>query len=110
ASPQRRRAGAGSTTGKWAMINLHGYGWQILLGLSMTVQAGIASFVLCIVLGLLGAGGKLSHNSVLRWIAETYTIVIRGQPDLLLLFLVYFGLTLVLEKVTGLFGYEGAPQ
>lgn len=92
------------------MINLHGYGWQILLGLSMTVQAGIASFVLCIVLGLLGAGGKLSHNSVLRWIAETYTIVIRGQPDLLLLFLVYFGLTLVLEKVTGLFGYEGAPQ
>jgi His/Glu/Gln/Arg/opine family amino acid ABC transporter permease subunit len=88
------------------MINLHGYGVQILWGLSMTVQAAIASFALCIVLGLLAAGAKLSHNRVLRSVAETYTVVIRGVPDLLLLFMVYFGLTLFLEWVTGLFGYD----
>jgi arginine/ornithine transport system permease protein len=92
------------------MINLHGYGSQILLGLLMTIQAGIASFVLCILLGLIGAGGKLSSNRVLRFIADTYTIIIRSVPDLLLLFLVYFGMTLLLEQVTELFGYDEAVE
>ena len=63
------------------MIDLHGYGWQMLLGLGMTIQAALASIALAILIGLIAAAAKLSRSRVVRKIAEIYTITIRGIPD-----------------------------
>lgn len=73
------------------MIDLHGYGWQMLLGLSMTVRAALAAIALAILLGLCGAAAKLSQSQFLRTIAEIYTVSIRGIPEYVLLLLVFFG-------------------
>ncbi|HXV31206.1 MAG TPA: ABC transporter permease [Sinorhizobium sp.] len=89
------------------MIDLHGYGWQMMLGLGMTIQAALASIALAIVLGLLGAAAKLSDYRVLRTIAEAYTITIRGIPEYVLLVLVFFGTSEVLQWLAkAVFGYE----
>ncbi|MDF2766269.1 MAG: transporter [Rhodospirillales bacterium] len=88
------------------MIDLHGYGWQLMQGLGMTIRAALAAILIAILLGLLGAAAKLSRWRWLRGIAETYTITIRGVPELILLYIVFFGLTHLLQWVTSLFGYD----
>jgi His/Glu/Gln/Arg/opine family amino acid ABC transporter permease subunit len=89
------------------MIDLHGYGWQMLLGLGMTIQAALASIALAILLGLLGAAGKLSGSRLLRGVAEVYTVTIRGIPEYVLLLLVFFGTSEILQRLAQkLFGYE----
>lgn len=73
------------------MLDLHGYGPSILDGVWVTVEAGLVSLALAIVLGVLGALAKLSGSRPLVWIAEVYTILIRGIPDLILMLLIFFG-------------------
>lgn len=73
------------------MLDLHGYGPSILDGVWVTVEAGLVSLALAIVLGVLGALAKLSGSRALVWIAEIYTILIRGIPDLILMLLIFFG-------------------
>jgi His/Glu/Gln/Arg/opine family amino acid ABC transporter permease subunit len=88
------------------MIDLHGYGWQLLLGLGMTIQAAVASIALAIVLGLLGASAKLSRWRVLRGVAEAYVITIRGIPQYVLLLLVFFGTSTLIQNIVMHFGYN----
>ena len=88
------------------MIDLHGYGWQMLLGLRMTIQAALASISLAVVLGLLGASAKLSHWRFLRALAEAYTITIRGIPEYVLLVLVFFGTSTLIQNIAQQFGYD----
>jgi His/Glu/Gln/Arg/opine family amino acid ABC transporter permease subunit len=88
------------------MIDLHGYGWQMLLGLSMTVRAALAAIALAVILGLLGAAAKLSHWRSLRALAEAYTVSIRGIPELVLLLLVFFGTSTLFQTIAQQFGYD----
>ncbi len=67
------------------------YAPLIVKGTGMTVSLALVSCLLATVLGALGAAGKLSGNRVARAAAGTYTSVVRGIPDLVLLLLVYFG-------------------
>ena len=89
------------------MIDLHGYGWQLMQGLGVTVQAALASIALAILLGLLAAAAKLSGSRVLRTIAEVYTITIRGIPEYVLLLLVFFGTSNVIQAIAAQFGHTG---
>jgi His/Glu/Gln/Arg/opine family amino acid ABC transporter permease subunit len=89
------------------VLDFKGYGWMLVDGTRMTVQVGIMSLVLAIILGLIGAGMKLSGSRLARAIAETYTTVIRGIPELVLLLLVFFGGTVLLQKLVKLFSDVG---
>jgi arginine/ornithine transport system permease protein len=74
------------------MPDLKGYGWSILVeGTAVTIQVAILSLLLAICLGLLGALAKLSHSRLARGVAQAYTTVIRGVPDLVLMLLLFFG-------------------
>ncbi|MFT2112046.1 ABC transporter permease [Marinomonas sp. 2405UD68-3] len=88
------------------MIDLHGFGNQLLQGAVITVELAFASLVVGLILGLLGASAKLSSIKVLQWIANTYTTIIRGIPELLTVLIIYFGATSVLMSVAGAFGYD----
>jgi octopine/nopaline transport system permease protein len=44
---------------------------------------------------------------VVRALADGYTTVLRGIPDLLVIYLFYFGGSAVLGKIGSLFGYDG---
>lgn len=73
------------------MIDLHGYGPSIFGGAIVTVEVAVLSLVLALLLGLLGALAKLSDNLLLKGLATTYTTLIRGVPDLVLMLLIFFG-------------------
>ncbi len=51
--------------------------------------------------GLAGAGAKLSRWLVLRIVADAYTTVIRGVPELVIILLLYFGGTVTLTRLAG---------
>jgi His/Glu/Gln/Arg/opine family amino acid ABC transporter permease subunit len=83
------------------VIDFKGYEWVFWEGLQVTLSVGLATIPVALLLGLLGAWGKLSHSRVARFVAGTYTTVVRGIPELVLILLVYFGLTLAVQDLVG---------
>jgi His/Glu/Gln/Arg/opine family amino acid ABC transporter permease subunit len=83
-------------------IDLKGYGWTLWAGVAITIEVGICAAVVAVIMGLLGAWGKLSKNPVARTIANTYTVIVRGVPELVLILLCYYGLTILLQRLLSL--------
>ncbi len=88
------------------MFDLHGYGPSILEGAGLTVAVAFLSLALAIVLGLIAAVMKLSKSQAAIALAQVYTTIIRGVPDLVLMLLIYFGGQRVVNNVMPWFGYE----
>lgn len=83
-----------------------GWGDEMIYGALMTLAVATCSYALGIVFGAIAAAMKLSDWVAARLLAETYTTVIRGLPELLIIYLVFFGGGAVLRTVAkGLFGY-----
>ena len=85
---------------------LHGYGASLLTGAGLSIAVAFCSLAVAAVLGLLGAAAKLSRNRVLRTLAQVYTTVIRGVPDLVMMFLVYFGGQLLVNKLADRYHWD----
>ncbi|MGD9018462.1 MAG: ABC transporter permease [Desulfobacterales bacterium] len=88
------------------MFNLYGYGSSILEGTFLTISVSLASLALSMILGILGALAKLSVVTPLRMTAQTYTTIIRGIPDLVLMLLVFFGGQVFINQVGPMVGYD----
>jgi amine acid ABC transporter, permease protein, 3-TM region, His/Glu/Gln/Arg/opine family len=88
------------------LLDLQGYGWLLLKGLQMTVLVGLCAMFMAILFGLLGAWGKFSHSRLANWAADTYTTVVRGVPELILLLLVYYGVPKLIQDGAAALGYE----
>ncbi|QHM74779.1 Histidine transport system permease protein HisQ [Mixta theicola] len=83
---------------------LYGYSEVIFRGALVTLELALSSVLLAVVLGLLGAGGRLSRYRLLALLAEAYTTLIRGVPDLVLMLLIFYGLQIVLNQITEALG------
>jgi His/Glu/Gln/Arg/opine family amino acid ABC transporter permease subunit len=83
-------------------IDLKGYGWTLWAGVAITIEVGICAAAVAVIMGLLGAWGKLSKSPVARTIANTYTVIVRGVPELVLILLCYYGLTILLQRLLSL--------
>lgn len=88
------------------MLDLQGFGDQLLAGTWITVQLAFCSVALGLVFGLAGATAKLSNFKPARALATGYTSLIRGIPELLTVLIIYFGATSVLMSIGSLFGYD----
>jgi len=88
------------------MINLHGYGPSILDGTYVTITVSLASLAISMLLGIIGALSKLSGFKPLQYAAQTYTTIIRGIPDLVLMLLVFFGGQVFVNQVAPMVGYD----
>lgn len=89
------------------MFNLHGYGLSILEGTVLTIEVSLCSLALAMLLGMGGALAKLSNSRALKLAAQTYTTIIRGIPDLVLMLLVFFGGQVCINQLAPVMGYEG---
>ena len=86
---------------------MNGYYYSILHGALLTVAVSLLALLVSIILGLLGAAAKLSGNKLLVTIATTYTTVIRGIPDLVVMLLVFYGGTIGINHLLALMGSTG---
>ncbi len=88
------------------MFDLQGFGALLLSGAVVTIKIAMASLVIGMVLGLLGATAKLSNVWLLRKLATLYTGIMRGIPELLLVLFIYFGGSMLLMSVLKNFGHN----
>ncbi len=88
------------------MLTLYGYAPLLLTGAKLTVIVGVGAMVIAISLGLVAALCKLSKFKFLGLIAEIYTTVIRGIPELVLILLVYYGAPTLIQDIALIFGKE----
>ena len=85
-----------------------GWGDEFARGALMTFLVALCAFVLGLMFGTLFAAFKLSQSRVLKLIGDVYTTVLRGIPELLVIYLVFFGGGTLLAKIaSSLFGYDG---
>lgn len=81
------------------MLDFQGYGWVFLEGLMVTIPVALCAGVVAAVLGLVGAWGKLSASRIARTVAGGYTSIVRGVPELVLILLVYYGFTTLVQNL-----------
>jgi polar amino acid transport system permease protein len=85
------------------MLNNAGF---VLQGLLVTIGVSLASIAFASILGLLGALGRLSTNSIAFGISSFYISLIRGTPLLVQIYIIYLGLPQLGKQVTA----AGYPQ
>lgn len=69
----------------------------VLDGIWVTIYVTALSFILVLVLGLIGGLGRLARNPILRGIATVYVEVIRGIPVLVQLLFWYFAFPSIIK-------------
>ncbi len=84
-----------------------GWGGALLRGAGVTVCLALSGYAIGAALGSLAAWAKISGGRATRAIASVYTTVLRGIPDLLVIYLFYFGGSLALTKLAGMVGHKG---
>jgi len=95
-----------------ASLQLLGFGsngWGALLLVATLVTLAVTATALAIgaVLGAIVASAKLSGNLLLKTLGNVYTTVFRGVPELLIIYLIYFGGSSAVTSVGKWLGSEG---
>ncbi|WP_341367189.1 ABC transporter permease subunit [Yoonia sp. BS5-3] len=83
-----------------------GWGGALLRGLVSTIQIALGAYALGLCIGFFGALGKIYGGPVLRWSLEFYTTLIRAVPELVLILLLYYAGTDLLNAVLTSLGFE----
>lgn len=89
-----------------------GWGADMLSAAGTTVAVAISGTLLGAVIGLAGATMAVSRHMALRRAALGYVAIMRGVPDLLVIYLFYFGgsqLLTALARGLGIEGFVGLP-
>lgn len=79
-----------------------GWGPELAYGVGMTLLVAFISLFFGMLIGVGVAAAKQSHVSFLRSFGDAYTTIIRGTPELLIVFFVYFGSTVSASYLWGL--------
>jgi polar amino acid transport system permease protein len=86
------------------LFGADGWGPLLLQGALVTIALSLVTVPFGFGGGLLLAVAKLQPNRALRAVCDAYTTFFRGIPDLLSLFIVYFGLQALLNWVSAHLG------
>ncbi|UXU85440.1 ABC transporter permease [Burkholderia sp. S-53] len=84
-----------------------GWGGVLLLAALMTVALTLSALAVGAVIGAAIAAAKLSRHRSARLLGDLYTTVFRGVPELLVIYLFYFGGSTLVTTVGQWFGAEG---
>lgn len=85
-------------------VDLQGYGHLLVEGALITMSVGVAAMGVALALGIAGALARLSRQGWLRNIGAAYATVVRGVPELVLMLIVYYGGTVLLQRLLSIGG------
>ena len=83
-----------------------GWGDELFFATLMTIAVSITSMIIGFIFAALFTPLKLSNNKFLNSIGNAYTTVIRGVPELLVIYLFFFGGSGAIMFVASIFGYN----
>ena len=84
-----------------------GWGDELFYATLMTIAVASAAIFIGFALAAIFASFKLSNNKILNLIGSFYTTVFRGVPELLVIYLFFFGGSGAVMFVAKIFGYNG---
>ena len=84
-----------------------GWGDELFYATLMTIAVSITAMLIGFLFALIFTPLKLSKYKSLNLIGNFYTTVIRGVPELLVIYLIFFGGNAVVMKIAKIFGYNG---
>lgn len=87
-----------------------GWGLALLEGAWVTISIALATLPFGLALGLAVALGKRSRSYPIRAIATLYTTIFRGVPELLTLYVIYFGIQILLQKLWAALGFTSSLE
>ena len=94
----------------WTLLSWGPDGWSddIASGVVVTILLALATLPIGLVIGFFVAFAKQHEEPSLRLAANIYTTVFRGLPELVTLFLFFFGMPLLLQYIVRLFNPNAA--
>ncbi|MCT7663985.1 ABC transporter permease [Shinella kummerowiae] len=87
-----------------------GWGDEIAFGFLVTASLAIATLPVGLLMGFFIALAKQSEEKSLRLSANIYTTLFRGLPELLTLFIVYYGMQILVQNLVAAMGYDGTIE
>ena len=83
-----------------------GWGDELFYATLMTIAVSITAMIIGFSFAAIFTPLKLSKKKLLNYVANSYTTVIRGVPELLVIYLFFFGGTGAVMFVASIFGYN----
>ena len=83
-----------------------GWGDELLIATMMTIAVSITAMIIGFLFAIIFTPLKLSKSKFLNLIGNSYTTVIRGVPELLVIYLFFFGGSGAVMYVASIFGYN----
>lgn len=84
---------------------LHGFGPALAAGALATLRIVALSLAVAMVFGAIGAAAKLSAWRPAQWLAASYTTLIRGLPELVLLLFLFYGGQILVNQLAQAAGW-----
>jgi polar amino acid transport system permease protein len=96
----------------WTLLSWGPEGWldDLGYGVFVTVSLALATLPIGLLIGFFAAVAKQSDEPSLRLAGNVYTTIFRGLPELLTLFLVYFGAQLGIQNIVRAFDPEATVE
>ena len=85
----------------------NGWGDELFFATLMTLAVAITAMFIGFIFSLIFTPLKITNNKILNFIGNFYTTVIRGVPELLVIYLFFFGGSAAVMFVAKIFGYDG---
>ncbi len=85
----------------------NGWGDELFFATLMTLAVAITAMFIGFIFSLIFTPLKITNNKILNFIGNFYTTVIRGVPELLVIYLFFFGGSAAVMFVAKIFGYGG---
>jgi len=83
-----------------------GWGDEIAFGFTVSISLALAPLPIGLTIGLFVALASQSNERPLRAAVGVYTTIFRGLPELLTLFIVYYGLQIAVQSALGAMGVQ----
>ena len=83
-----------------------GWGDELFIATLMTIAVSITAMFIGFFFAFIFTPLKLSKNNFFNFIGNSYTTLIRGVPELLVIYLFFFGGTGAIMYVASIFGYN----
>ena len=85
----------------------NGWGDELFFATLMTLAVAITAMFIGFIFSLIFTPLKITNNKILNFIGNFYTTVIRGVPELLVIYLFFFGGSSAVMFVAKILGYHG---
>ncbi len=87
-------------------LNPPGWGGNLLRGLANSIVIALGAFGFGLLIGVGGSYGKLYGGPIVRDLLEVYTTIVRSVPELVLILILYFAGTDLINRVLEAVGYQ----